>query len=634
MNMKALHTALTADVTLRDTPPYASRIPVTESGQRPQAARLIQEAVAAQAAANPGRPAVTFAGAMLTYGQLIERASALSGQLRAAGVRPEVTVASCLPCGLALAPTILGIWMAGGAYVPVDPDGPPRRSDYILRDSQAPVAVVAAGRPMPAPATVATIISVDATGALAGNCHERADVATAVSGPGDLAYVIYTSGTTGHPKGVMVEHGNVTSMARSHEAVLYGGQGNHVRQVALNNITTADSFFSDFVHLAYGRTLHIVDEATRRNPERLAQFITDHGLEVLDGTPTQIRSVLLAGRADALASLTILVVGGEPTTPDLWRQLRELPGVQSYNLYGPTECTVDVSAGSVHEYAEPTIGTPLPGCEIWVVDDALRPVPAGQAGELCITGAHVARGYLNAQAADNARFVWMDLPGRAGPVRGYRTGDRGRRGRAGQIVFIGRSDDQVSIGGHRVELGEVAARLRACAGVLDAAVATQGGTTETTLVAWAVLDSGTAIEDALTELAAALPRHMIPVLHPVDAIPMGPSGKADVTALAQVTAVTQASAAGPAEPNPGGQADAGTAPGAEAVIRATWCEVLAVNAVDAGDDFFALGGDSLKATRAVVAIREALAPGIPIRVIFEHPRFQDFCTAITELAAA
>ena len=588
----------------------------------PLRGQFIQDAIAAHAEADPARPAIVSAGITLTYGQLMQHAALLAAQLRGAGVRREVTVASCLPRGAALAPAVLGIWQAGGCYVPVNPGGPAGRRDYIIRDSRASAVIVAAGARVPVPGTVPAVISLDATGRPEGRDRGGAASAARATRPGDLAYVIYTSGTTGRPKGVMVDHGNLTAMAASHEATLFSGRGNHVQRVALNNVTTADSFFSDFVHLAYGRTLHVVDDAARRDPERLAQFITDHAIDMLDGTPTQIRSVLLAGRAAALASLTVLVVGGEPTGPDLWRQLRGLPGVSPHNLYGPTECTVAVTAASLHEHPEPVIGTPLPGCEVWVMDEALQPVPDGQAGELCITGAQVARGYLNAGPADDARFAWMPLPGRPGRVRGYRTGDRGYRNQAGQLVFVGRNDDQVSVGGFRVELGEVGTRLRACAGVRDAVVSAREEAGGTTLVAWADLDPATSPESLRGELAVTLPRHMIPVIWPVTAIPMGPTGKADIAALTRMTST----AAAPQD----------TAAGRDTVatIRDIWRAALSVDEVGANEDFFALGGDSLKATRAVVAIREALIPGVPIRVIFEHPRFQDFCAAITELATA
>ena len=586
-----------------------------------EAAWLLHQAVTDQAAAHAGRAAVVSGSNVLTYGELLENAYSIAGRLRAAGVRRQMTVASCLPRGLALAPAVLGTWLAGGAYVPLDPNGPPERRDYMLRDSNA-AAIIATEETAPAVSgSSAPVVVVDSAGAAVRPGGQAAAQPPLISAS-DLAYVIYTSGSTGRPKGVLVEHGNLAAMARSHEAALYGEQGRDVRHAALNNVTLADSFFSDFAHLGYGRTLHVVDDATRRDPDRLAQFISDHGIEVLDATPTQIQTVVLAGQANSLASLTVLVLGGEPTSPDLWQRLSELPGVQPYNLYGPTECTVAVTAAAFRDHPSPMLGSPLPGCSVWVVDDALRQVPDGQTGELLITGAQVARGYLRPAAADAARFVRFPLPDGSQTVRGYRTGDRGRRDHTGQLEFLGRTDSQVSIAGHRVEIGEVETVLRGCAGVRAAAVGARRNGHETTLTAYAVLDPATAIEDVRPQLAAALPRHMIPAITVVPRIPMGPTGKADFTRLVQISGTGVEKPPAMAVPIPAASPDVAD------IVQKIWCEMLGVTAVEPADDFFSLGGDSVKATRVIVAIREILAPDIPIRVLFDHPTFLDFCTAV------
>lgn len=582
---------------------------------------LLHQEVADQAAAHSGRIAVVCGSSALTYGQLLENAYSIAGQLRVAGVHREMTVASCLPRGLALAPAVLGTWLAGAAYVPLDPDGPPERRDYMLHDSNA-AAIIATKETIPAVSgSTAPVVTVDPDGAAIRPGEQPAVQPPPIS-PGDLAYVIYTSGSTGRPKGVLVEHGNLAAMARSHEATLYGGRGRDVQHVALNNVVLADSFFSDFVHLAYGRTLHVVDDATRRDPDRLAQFISDEGIEVLDATPTQIETVVLAGRASSLASLTVLVLGGEPTSPDLWQRLSGLPGVQPYNLYGPTECTVAVTATPFRDHPLPMLGSPMPGCSVWIVDDALRQVPDGQVGELLITGGQVARGYLNPGVADAARFARFRLPDGSRTVRGYRTGDRGRRDRAGQLEFLGRTDSQVSIAGHRVEIGEVETVLRGCPGVRAAAVSTRRDGHETTLAAYAILESAAAIGDVRTRLAAALPPHMIPAITVVPEIPMGPTGKADFARIAEVSGMKAEKP--PEKTAPGSATGASVAD----IVQKVWCETLEVTTVEAADDFFSLGGDSVKATRTIVAIREILAPDIPIRALFDHPAFHDFCAVV------
>jgi amino acid adenylation domain-containing protein len=489
----------------------------------------------------------------------------------------------------------------------------------MLHDSNA-AAIIATADTAPAVRESTTpIVIVDAFGATAMRAAEITDAQLPRVSPRDLAYIIYTSGSTGRPKGVLVEHANLAAMARSHEAALYGGQGREVRHIALNNVTLADSFFSDFAHLAYGRTLHVVGDATRRDPERLAQFITDYRVEVLDATPTQIQTLVLAGQADCLASLTVLILGGEPTSPGLWQLLSELTGVQPYNLYGPTECTVAVTATPFRDHLTPMLGSPLPGCAVWVVDDQLRQVPPGETGELLVTGAQVARGYLNPTTADAARFVRFQPPGGSQTVRAYRTGDRGRRDHSGQLEFLGRTDSQVSVAGHRVELGEVESVLRSCPSVRAAAVGTHRNGQATTLMAYVVLDPGTTIDGVQARLGYMLPRHMIPGIMAVPRIPMGPTGKADFTNFQ----------ARPHEEPPGVVIPVPAVnPCITDVVRRVWREMLGIARVEPNDDFFSLGGDSVKATRVIVAVRERLVPDIPIRALFDHPTFQDFCAAV------
>jgi hypothetical protein len=214
------------------------------------------------------------------------------------------------------------------------------------------------------------------------------------------------------------------------------------------------------------------------------------------------------------------------------------------------------------------------------------------------------------------------LPDGSRTVRGYRTGDRGRRDRAGQLEFLGRTDSQVSIAGHRVEIGEVETVLRGCPGVRAAAVGTRRDGHETTLAAYVILESAAAIGDVRTRLAAALPPHMIPAITVVPEIPMGPTGKADFARIAEVSGMKAEKP--PEKTAPGSATGASVAD----IVQKVWCETLEVTTVEATDDFFSLGGDSVKATRTIVAIREILAPDIPIRALFDHPAFHDFCAVV------
>ncbi|MEV0381740.1 non-ribosomal peptide synthetase [Nonomuraea sp. NPDC050643] len=579
----------------------------------------LPEGIGRQALRHPDRPALLQDQEVVTYGELMERASALAARLQEVGVRRESPVAVCLPRGADLVTSVLGIWLAAGACLLIDPDTPRSRRDHLLRDSESRVVVTTPELAVGFPSARTLTPAAD------GHRPERGTPVAARPGvhDDDLAYLVYTSGTTGAPKGVLVEHGSLAAVAAAHEDVLDSRPARLLSRVALNSSTASDVFYSDLAHLASGRTLVILDEATRRDPDRLAHGIRAFGIDVLNGTPTQIRAMLLAGHADALAALKTLILGGEPIDRNLWDRLRSLPHVRVHNFYGPSECTIDVTTAELARHRHPVIGSERPGTSVWILDEDLRPVPDGQSGEICVTGTSLARGYTHPGPAESARFTHLHLPGGSGPVRVYRTGDMGRRDTAGVLEFLGRTDDQVSISGYRVELGEVEAALRGCDGVRDTAVGLEDdGSGERRLEAWVVLAEHSTLDQIRQALADRLPRHMLPRLHGAGAIPMGPTGKADTTALR--AAVTQP----PTTPATPETTETMTEEAVHGIVESIWCDTLGVAAVTPSDDFFDLGGDSVRATQMVVLARERLTLGIPIRTIFDHSGFAVFCKEI------
>ncbi|SBT43211.1 non-ribosomal peptide synthetase [Micromonospora auratinigra] len=395
-------------------------------------------------------PAVLAADGAYTVAELRARAARVAAALAARGLRGA-------PVGVLAARSretvvaFLGVLRAGAVYVPLDPDAPAPRLAAQLAAVGAETVVGAVG-----PATV----SVDELAAAGGAPPAgRPD-------PTDPAYVIFTSGSTGTPRPVQVSHGAAAHLADALERTVYADARPDLR-VAVNAPLTFDASVKQLVQLGHGRSLYLVPEEVRRDGAALAAALATHAVDVLDLTPSQLR-ILLAGAGDTRLP-GLLLLGGEAVAPDLWETVAALPGVRAVNLYGPTECTVDTSAAEIRAGDAPSIGRPLPGVGVWVLDERLRPVPPGVAGELCVSGPQLADGYRGDPAATARRFVEVTLPsGRTARV--YRTGDRVRFDAEGRLRYLGRLDDQVKIHGFRVEPGEVAAVLRGHPEVADAAV--------------------------------------------------------------------------------------------------------------------------------------------------------------------
>nr|WP_246381660.1 non-ribosomal peptide synthetase [Micromonospora jinlongensis] len=394
--------------------------------------------------------AVVDAEGAYTVGELRERAARVAGALAARGL-------SGAPVGVLAdrsrdtVVAFLGVLRAGAVFVPLDPDAPSR---WLAAQIRAVGAEVVVGDGGAATVTVGDLVA-------AGDRPS-----SAVPTPTDPAYVIFTSGSTGTPRPVQVSHGAAAHLADALEQAVYADSLPGLR-VAVNAPLTFDASVKQLVQLGHGRSLYLVPEQVRRDGAALAATLADHDVDVLDLTPSQLR-ILLAGAGD-IRLPGLLLLGGEAIAPDLWETLAALPDVRAVNLYGPTECTVDTSAAQVCAGEAPTIGRPLPGVAVWVLDEQLRPVPPGVAGELCVSGPQLADGYRGDPEATARRFVTVALPsGRTERV--YRTGDRVRFDADRRLRYLGRLDDQVKIHGFRVEPGEIAAALREHPEVADAAV--------------------------------------------------------------------------------------------------------------------------------------------------------------------
>lgn len=428
----------------------------------------------AQARRTPGLPAVACEDERLDYAALDRRATQLAARLRAIGVGPEQVVGLFVERSVDLIVGLLGILKAGGAYLPIDPGYPAERIAFMLADAGAAVVLTQSPLLPRLPAGGTRPLCLDR---LDWNAPEaRAPGAASGVAPGNLAYVIYTSGSTGRPKGVCIEHRNIVSYVQGIVERFRPKPG--WRHATVSTVAADLGNTVIFPALATGGCLHVITQERAENPALLAEYFAREAIDVLKIVPSHLAALQGGAHPEQLMPRRCLILGGEASRLDWIGRLRAMaPGCRIHNHYGPTETTVGALTYAVAGDPPPTasgtlpLGQPLPNSSIAIVDAEGRPVPAGEVGELCIGGDGVARGYLKRPELTAERFVTMASDD--GPCRRYRTGDLVRRLADGNLEFLGRGDDQVKIGGHRIEPGEVEDALRRIAGVREAVVLAQ-----------------------------------------------------------------------------------------------------------------------------------------------------------------
>ncbi|WAM28053.1 amino acid adenylation domain-containing protein [Myxococcus sp. NMCA1] len=567
----------------------------------------LHERFEAWALRTPDALAVVDGRQALTYDALNRRANQVAWALRARGVAPEVRVALILERGVDLATGVLGILKAGGAYVPVDAAYPRERIARVLQDSGVQLALtqsslLASVEPFGIPT-----LCVDAVADMPAQGDANPPRVTA---PEHLAYVIYTSGSTGQPKGIMVQHGSMMNLRAALAESAYAGTTGPLR-VSLNASISFDASVQQLVQLADGHTLCVVPQPVRDDVSKLCAWLVEQRVDVFDCVPSHLRLLLdegLGGRHP----LRVLV-GGEAVDEVLWERLVRHPGLTCFNVYGPTECTVDVTAHPI-DAGRPSIGRPFANVCMYVLDAHLEPVPLGLPGELYIAGASLARGYLGQPALTAERFI----PNPFGTTPGerlYRTGDQVRWRAHGTLEYLGRVDTQVKVRGFRIELAEVETALLAAPGVRAAvALVREDAPGDSRLVAYVVPQSVRASTLELASLRAhlkqLLPEHMVPsAILAVDALPTTTSGKVDRGALAALPSHAVESA-------PRGEPPRGPV---EELLAQVFCQVLGVTSVARDDDFFSLGGHSLSATRLMARVRQSFGAALPLTALFASP---------------
>src|SRR5688572_27659711 len=481
----------------------------------------------------PEAVAVSFEGQRLSYAELNRRANQLAHYLQKAGVGPETPVALFLDRSIEMIVAVLGVIKAGGAYLPLETTQPKGRVQYVLEDAQARVILAQQRTTALLPEHRAQVICLDSDWPIVA--AEPDDTPATEITADNLAYVIYTSGSTGGARGVMVQHRSVVNLATALRERVYPPDARPLR-VSVNAPLMFDSSVKQLVQVLYGHELCVIPEEIRVDGDELIAYTRLNGIDVLDCTPSQLRLLLAAGLLESESKAPALVlVGGEAIDDETWQLLAYARQTTFFNVYGPTECTVDTTVHRIEPSSnEALIGCPLSNVQTYLLDAHDHPVPVGVYAELLSGGTGVARGYLREPGLTAQRFVPDPFSGEAG-ARMYRSGDRVRYRPSGEIGFLGRLDHQVKIRGHRIELGEVETALLKDPQVREAVVVEREERRgDNRLVAYIVADrqirlSLPALQSNLRE---QLPDYMMPTGWVVlDEMPLTPSGKVDRAAL-------------------------------------------------------------------------------------------------------
>ncbi len=592
----------------------------------PAAEKLLPIALEQQAQTSAEHTALLWQNGSLTYAQLHGQANHLAEHLCGLGVGPDVRVAIAAERSPQLLIGLLAIIKAGGAYVPLDADYPRERLAYMLEDSGAKLLLTQTHLrdALPVPANV-EVLDLDAYTEPSLGAHSTPYAASAAGVSGDnLAYVIYTSGSTGQPKGVGVTHGALAERLAWMQANYALDASDVLMQKA--PVSFDVSVWECFWPLITGARLLLAAPGEHRDPQRLVQLVREYGVTTLHFVPPLLQLFIQEAEVQQCTSLRRLFSGGEALPAALRdRVLTALPGVALHNRYGPTETAINVTHWhcQASDGERSPIGRPLGNVLCHVLDAELQPLPVGVAGELCIGGAGLARGYLGRPGLTAERFI-ADPLGEPG-ARLYRTGDRVRWGADGALEYLGRLDQQVKLRGFRIEPEEIQARLLAEAGVGQAVVLIRDGHAGPQLIGYYTGTSRTpqATQSAqlLAALAAQLPDYMVPShLLRLEQMPLSPSGKLDRRAL----------------PEPVWQQRQHIAPSTplQVQIAAIWCEVLGLAQVGLADDFFELGGHSLLATQIVSRSRQACDVELPLRALFEASTLEGFSAQVKAAQAA
>ncbi|MGI5397361.1 amino acid adenylation domain-containing protein [Streptomyces sp. CA-251251] len=582
-----------------------------------------------QVRATPDAVCVVGDDRSLTFAETDARASALAGELRARGVRPETLVGVCLERSVSLVVALLGVLKAGGAYVPLDPHYPQDRLRHLLADSGVRLVVADPGHP--ASTLFCGDVRLVAVDQETGEGQAPAEEAQ----PHHLAYVIYTSGSTGDPKGVAITHANITGFLAWNQRLC--GLDGRDRALLNHSVAFDNSVWEIFQCLVSGAELHLASPTAAYDPDEFLREVAERRVTTLNATPSQMRILLDSGMdaATRLASVRLVFTGAEAVPHDVARRILAVtaPGCRVFNEYGPTEATVTSAFCPItrelldrHSHL-PSVpfGRATDNAHLYVLDPRLRPVAPGCRGELYVGGGAVGRGYLGRAARTAAAYLPDPYAAEPG-ARMYATGDVVRLLPDGNLVFLGRNDHQVKVRGFRIELGEIEAALQSHPAVAKCVVAVRRTAAHgDRLAAYLVPQHpdrpvpGPA--QLRAHLAEQLPPYMLPQSYTViDGVPLTPNGKVDRAALP--------------DPGPAAAPDPSTRRALteqQLLVAEVWRECLAVGD-DFGpqDDFFDVGGTSLTLATVAGRLGERLGRRVPPVLVFRNPTLAGLARALTE----
>ena len=550
--------------------------------------KYLLKALEDQVTAHPHKIAIVDEKESLSYAEFFSRVCALSEEISCLS-NAGATVAVSMPRGVDFVVAAYAIWKANRVYVPLDDNWPDSRKETVQKLADSELLIESGNIKVLKPAKLGTT-----------QAHH--------------AYIIFTSGTTGTPKGVLVGHGAYEHLVKKHQDDIYQPSGLLNGNVAMNASFCFDSSLERLALVALGYSLHVISDSVRKSPQLLVEYIRNNDICNIDLVPSHLKLLLDVG-LEILPSLRLIIVGGEAIDRDLWLRLASLDA-SVYNVYGPTENTINTSITKISGDS-PTIGRPFDGVECTIVNEIGELCEVDEAGELYVSGRHLAEGYYNDPLKTEQAFVSFK------GTLCYRTGDLVKRDFQGNLLFLGRIDDQVKISGYRIELEEVRRAIANLTGISDVAVSVvQRENKSSALLASVVLDAhrGLDIEALKGELASTLPKYMLPTFwQRVECVPLTENLKLDHKSLL-------ASWEKQSTTSPQSQLASDSDDLCEKV-RCVWQQVLEQPDLALDTHFFTVG-DSLSAMSLMVALEKSLGVQLSLPELFQHPTISALATHI------